>query len=153
MCSPTAAGSRSPKVASIATTSVRSRSMDTSFARCAGQVEPAPRPVEPIPYGGTEFTDGHSGQLFRLVLGELHPEPVLDAHGQLGQAQGLQVGPGRTERRVVVDAVDVVVHLNHRVEDELADLIGHVRVLPLGWSNGSQLETAVRSNPDQVGGR
>ena len=50
---------------------------------------------------------------------EAHAELVLDPYRQVGQRQRLQVDPGRAEGGVVVDALDVVVHVLQLREDRV----------------------------------
>jgi len=61
--------------------------------------------------GAAELADGHSGQPFALVVIELHREPVLYPHRELGERERLQVGAGRAENGVVADVLDAVVHV------------------------------------------
>jgi hypothetical protein len=58
-----------------------------------------------------ELADRHRGKPLSLVVIELHSEPVLYPHRELGEREGFQIGAGRAEHGVVIDVLDAVVHV------------------------------------------
>jgi ParB-like chromosome segregation protein Spo0J len=57
-----------------------------------------------------ELPDRQQREFIGLVPVERHREPVLYPDGQLGERERLQVGSARAQLRVVVDALNVVIH-------------------------------------------
>src|ERR1017187_1503633 len=83
------------------------------------------RGVPALGHDRAEFTDGPPGQLLCFLLAELNPVLVFDPDGELGQRQRLEIGAPRPELGAGVDAVDVVVHLPERFDDELLNSVVH----------------------------
>jgi ParB-like chromosome segregation protein Spo0J len=77
---------------------VAQHSVTGALAKCPGRHELA------------ELADRQQREFIGLVLLERHREPVLDPDGQLGECERLQVGSARAQLRVVVDALNVVIH-------------------------------------------
>jgi hypothetical protein len=57
-----------------------------------------------------ELADRHHREFTGLVVVQLHREPVLYPDGQLGESERLQVCSARAQLRIVVDALNVVIH-------------------------------------------